>query len=427
MKKELKIGLLGLGVVANGVVELLAAQKEKIAKQTGVTLTLEKVLVLDKTGKEAFANENNCELVTKLEEITQDPTIDIVIELIGRISPAKEYILAALNEKKHVVTANKDLIAQHGTELIEAAKANQVGFYYEASVAGGIPILRSLTTSYMADEITSIQGIVNGTTNYMLTKMVENKMPYSAALEEAQALGFAESDPTNDVDGIDAAYKMIILGAFAFGMKLTMADLKVQGIRNLALEDVFSAQALGYEVKLIGEVKKEIVGVFASVGPVLIPKSHPLAMVKNENNGVYIESRGIGQSMLYGPGAGALPTATSVLADLIAIAQITQGTQVYPPFNSFSQETLIAPQSTIKNNYYLSVALPEGVVPEEAMIQPLRDKNHAIPFFKLENSARLLLIIEAITDEELATILSFVNQKGKVQGIIRMMGEFDEN
>lgn len=427
MKKEIKIGLLGLGVVATGVVELLAIQKKKIEDQTGVRLTLTKVLVLDKTGKENVAKENGFELVTKLEEITEDPTIDVVIELIGRISPAKEYILAALNQKKHVVTANKDLIAQHGGELIQVAKDNQVGFYYEASVAGGIPILRSLSTSYLADEITSIQGIVNGTTNYMLTKMVENKMDYSAALDEAQALGFAESDPTNDVDGIDAAYKMIILGAFAFGMTITLDDLKIQGIRDLALEDVFSAQSLGYEVKLIGEVKKETEGISASVGPVLIPRTHPLAMVKNENNGVYIESRGIGQSLLYGPGAGALPTATSILADLIAIGQMAQGTQVYPPFNGLNQETKIAPRETIKNNYYMSVALSEDVEAEETIIKPLKDKKIALPFFKIEGSKRLLLFIEAMTDEALQSVLSFINQQGKVQGVIRMMGEFDEN
>lgn len=422
MKKEMKIGLLGLGVVATGVVELLAKQREKMEQQTGVTFTLAKVLVLDKTGKESLAQSHGFELVTTLEEITEDPTIDIVIELIGRISPAREYILAALNQKKHVVTANKDLIAQHGEELIQAAIDHEVGFYYEASVAGGIPILRSLSTSYLGDEITSIQGIVNGTTNYMLTKMVENQMDYAAALAEAQGLGFAESDPTNDVDGIDAAYKMIILGAFAFGMTLSMADLKIQGIRDLALEDVFSGRGLGYEVKLIGEVKKEETGVSASVRPVLISKNHPLAMVKNENNGVYIESEGIGQSLLYGPGAGAWPTATSILSDIMAIGSLANSSQVYPPFNPLKQETIVAAPELVKNNYYISVLLTDSEKEPRFLAN-----NPKIVFSQEEEANRLILLTTAMTDEELQQLSDFIHLEGKIQGVIRMMGEYNEN
>lgn len=427
MKKEMNIGLLGLGVVATGVVEMLAIQKHKIEKQTGVTLNLSKVLVLDKAEKQALAAEHGFELVTELKEITEDPTIDIVIELIGRISPAKDYILAALRHKKHVVTANKDLIAQHGEELIQVAKDHHVGFYYEASVAGGIPILRSLSTSYMADHITSIQGIVNGTTNYMLTKMVEEKMDYATALAKAQALGFAESDPTNDVDGIDAAYKMIILGAFAFGKSLTINDLSIEGIRRLDLADIFSAQSLGYEVKLVGEVKQTSAGISASVGPVLLTKEHPLATVKNENNGVYIESRGIGKSMLYGPGAGALPTATSVLADLIEIAKQSQGTQLYPPFNELKEELPLAPKEMIVNHYYLSVRLAEAMASQDKVNAYLEDQKQAIAFSKTEEVDRLILLLKNMTDEQLQEQLSFVAQLGEVQSVLRIMGEIDEN
>ncbi|MHC5268097.1 homoserine dehydrogenase [Enterococcus sp. LJL98] len=422
MKKERKIGLLGLGVVATGVVELLAKQSEKIAEQTGVTFKLAKVLVLDKTGKEAIARTHGFELVTSLEEITEDPTIDVVIELIGRISPAKEYILAALNQKKHVITANKDLIAQHGPQLIQTAAKNQVGFYYEASVAGGIPILRSLSTSYLADEITSIQGIVNGTTNYMLTQMVENKLEYTEALAQAQALGFAESDPTNDVDGIDAAYKMIILGAFAFGVELSLNDLTIEGIRGLALTDIASAQSLGYEVKLIGEVKKINGGLTASVGPILVPQSHPLAMIKNENNGIYIESEGIGQSLFYGPGAGAFPTATSILSDLFTLGHLIQETTSVTPFNPLKKSMAKIAPTVVEKHYYLSVTFPTN---REKTL--LSSKINRFVSFEVEEEARLLLLTKALTDETLQELLDLINQEATVQGVIRMIGEYNEN
>lgn len=427
MKKELKIGLLGLGVVATGVVERLAAQHKQIAEQTGVNLTIAKALVLDTSEKASLAKEHGFELVTTLEAITENAEIDIVIELIGRISPAKEYILAALKNGKHVVTANKDLIAQHGSEIIKVAKANNVAFYYEASVGGGIPLLRPLATSYLADTITSVKGIVNGTTNYMLTKMMEEKMDYQTALEQAQSLGFAESDPTNDVDGIDAAYKMMILASFAFGSQLQMSDLSIQGIRQVQAADVEMAQELGYEVKLIGEVKQVTDGVTARVSPVLVPQNHPLAMIKNEYNGVFIESQGIGQSLLFGPGAGALPTATSVLADLIEIADRTKNNQGFLPFNRKTQQAPVADRGKVKENYFVSLTIEEETSLTD-WLQSITEKGYPVVYHKFNaQTKRLTLIVNQLTPFEYESLIVELNTKGKVQGQLGVMGEFNEN
>lgn len=428
MKKEMKIGLLGLGVVATGVVERLAAQQKQIEEQTGVKLTIARALVLDPAEKAVFANAHGFELTTKLEDITENAEIDIVIELIGRISPAKEYILTALKNGKHVVTANKDLIAQHGQEIIEVAKAQNVAFYYEASVGGGIPLLRPLATSYAADTITSVKGIVNGTTNYMLTKMMEDQLDYQTALEQAQHLGFAESDPTNDVDGIDAAYKMIILGAFAFGAKLKVADLSIQGIRNVQAADVEVAQSLGYEVKLIGEVKKVGEGVTASVSPVLVAKNHPLAMIKNEYNGVFIESQGIGQSLLYGPGAGALPTATSVLADLVEIADRTQGNQDFAPFNRKVANDLLVNRENVKENYFISVSLETSVIETDEFVKVIIEQGYRVVYKAIdEQKNRLSLIVNQLTPKDYQALLTELATQGSIQGQLGVMGDFNEN
>ena len=220
MEKRLKIGLLGLGVVGSGVVKVIAQNSAKILSATGIKLEVAKVLVRDGEDKKAIADTYGFTLVQDITAITEDPEIDIVVEVMGKIEPAKSFILSALKHGKHVVSANKDLIAQYGNELVATAQQNECYFYYEASVAGGIPILRTLSNSFLADEITEVFGIVNGTTNYMLTQMVENHLAYETALKQAQTLGFAESDPTNDVDGIDAAYKAIILTRFAFEQDL---------------------------------------------------------------------------------------------------------------------------------------------------------------------------------------------------------------
>lgn len=355
MDKTLNIGLLGLGVVGSGVVEVLARQQEKLRDETGIKIQIVKSLVRVGEDKSQIAKKYGFELVTDIQDIINDPNIDVVVELIGKVHPAKEFITQALENGKHVVTANKDLIAQHGVELNQVAKSHQVSLFYEASVAGGIPILRTMTNNYLADEITNVLGIVNGTTNYMLTKMLTEGLSYDEALQKAQELGFAESNPTNDVDGIDAAYKMVILSQFAYGMDVKMSDLSIEGIRQVSAEDVAFAKKAGYEIKLIGRTRKIQDAIEVSVGPTLVSVNHPLASIKDEYNGVYLESTGINQSMFYGPGAGALPTATSVVSDLLAIAINRKNQQPAPLFNNYHRPTKLLHDSQIVDRYYLYI------------------------------------------------------------------------
>lgn len=354
MGKQLNVGLLGMGVVGSGVCQVLAEQKAAIKARTGVEIAITKALASPYEDKSAIADKYGFSLTTTVEEIFADPAIDVIVELIGKISPAKEFILAALAHKKHVVTANKDLIATHGPELLAAAKEAGVSLYFEASVGGGIPILRTLSTHYLPDTITDIFGIINGTTNYMLTKMVAEGVSYETALLEAQEKGFAESDPTNDVDGIDAAYKMVILTKFAFGMTIALEDIDIKGIRGLSIDDIQQAAAFGYDVKLIGAAQKNDTGsVSVSVGPVLVPQSHALASIKSEFNGIFIKSTGIGQSMVYGPGAGSRPTATSVVADLTELAK-HEAEGIVAPFLQFEASTNLASPTEKIDRYYLS-------------------------------------------------------------------------
>lgn len=358
---SIKIALLGFGTVASGVPFLLKENNEKIVQAAHSEIEITKVLVKDIAEKERLlAAGNHFNFVTTIDEILNDKEVSIVVELMGRIEPAKNFITRALEAGKHVVTANKDLLAVHGTELLEIANKNKVALYYEAAVAGGIPILRTLVNSLASDKITRLLGVINGTSNFMLTKMLEEGWSYEAALSEAQQLGFAESDPTNDVDGIDAAYKMTILSQFAFGMTVKFEDVAHQGIRKITPEDVTVAQQLGYVVKLVGSIEETKSGLAAEVTPTFLPKSHPLASVNGVMNAVFVESIGIGESMYYGPGAGQKPTATSVVADIIRIVRrINEGT-VGKAFNEFQRERVLAKPEDVKSSYYFSILTPDS-------------------------------------------------------------------
>lgn len=352
----INIALLGFGTVASGIPFLLKENGEKITAQAGTEIQIAKVLVRDDAEKQGLlAQGHQYEFVTDITAILNDDTIDIVIELMGRIEPAKTFITQALQAKKHVVTANKDLLAVHGTDLLKVATDNGVVLYYEAAVAGGIPILRTLANSYTADKITKILGVVNGTSNFMMTKMVDEGWTYDEALAEASRLGYAESDPTNDVDGIDAAYKMVILSQFAFGMTIKFEDVRHEGIRHITPEDVKLAQKLGFVIKLVGEIVERPSGIYAEVVPTFLPKNHQLATVNGVMNAVFVESIGINEAMFYGPGAGQKPTATSVVADVIELAKGINKGDVLPAFNTFTRETVYATKEDLVDKYYFAI------------------------------------------------------------------------
>ncbi|MDQ0219655.1 homoserine dehydrogenase [Peribacillus cavernae] len=258
-------------------------------------------------------------LTTNPNDIFDDPDIDVVIEVMGGIEETRSLLVKALRNKKHIVTANKDLMALHGPELLLEATANQCDLFYEASVAGGIPILRGLVDGLASDRITKMMGIVNGTTNFILTKMSKNGSAYEDVLKEAQELGYAEADPTSDVSGLDAARKMAILSTLGFSMTIDLDDVKVQGITEISKDDLEYSQKLGYTMKLIGIASRYGEKVEVSVQPTLLPETHPLASVNDEYNAVYVYGEAVGETMFYGPGAGSLPTATAVVSDLVNV------------------------------------------------------------------------------------------------------------
>ncbi len=355
--KNIKLGLLGLGTVGSGVLQMIQQNTDKIFEITGCRLTVKTALVRNIDKYQKYAGEVH--LTTDFDEILRDDEIEIVVELIGGIQPAKDYIIKLLKNRKIVVTANKDLIALDGPELMAIAHKNHSDLMFEASVAGGIPILRTIANSFVADQITEVKGIVNGTTNYILTQMKQQGWSYQQALAKAQQLGFAESNPTSDITGKDAAYKMIILSQFAFGTQLSLDDVNVEGVDHLTDYDVIQADRFGYVIKLLGIAKLINEGVFVEVGPVLVPHDHPLATVNNEFNAVMVTANAVGDTLFYGRGAGGLPTANSVLSDITTVTKnIILGTNGNS-FNNYQQPYIPANPSAIKYLYYFSLTMPD--------------------------------------------------------------------
>lgn len=319
--KPISIGLLGLGTVGSGVIKIIENHQEKLMHQVGCQIKVKKVLVKE-LGKARAVAIDPAILTTNVEEVINNPDIDVIVEVMGGVEQTREHLLQAIRNKKHIVTANKDLMAVHGGELLTAASENGCDLFYEASVAGGIPIIRSLVDGLSSDRIKKLMGIVNGTTNYILTKMTEEGLAYDDVLKEAQELGYAEANPASDVEGLDAARKMVILATLGFSMKVDLADVKTTGITMVNEEDLHYAKQLGYTMKLLGIAHRDGDDkVEVSVQPTLLPKAHPLASVSNEYNAVYVYGEAVGETMFYGPGAGSLPTATSIVSDLVAVVK----------------------------------------------------------------------------------------------------------
>ena len=317
--KEIKIGLLGSGTVGSGVITVLQMNKETIEQRIGAKLTLEKILVRPEDMTRPILK--GLPTTFELNDILNDPSIEIVIELIGGTKVAKDFLLRAMDAGKHVVTANKDVIAQFGEEVFAAADRNHIHFMFEASVGGGIPIIMPLKRCLTANKLTEVLGIVNGTTNYMLTKMAEDGADYDTVLKEAQALGYAEANPTSDVEGLDAARKAAILASLAFNSRVQLKDVNVEGITKITTADIEYAKSLGYVIKLLAVGKDTDLGVDVRVHPAFLPKSHPLASVNGVFNAIFVRGNSIGEAMFFGPGAGGVPTASAVLSDVIEIAR----------------------------------------------------------------------------------------------------------
>lgn len=399
MVKVLNVGLLGLGTVGSGVPLLIKENQKKIEDITGTRINIKTAFVRNIESKQTIADKFNLNLTTSFTDILEDEEIQVIVEVMGGTTLAKEYIISALKNKKHVVTANKDLIAIHGLELVEIAKENNCFLYYEASVAGGIPILRTISNSMSADEITSISGIVNGTTNFILTQMSQKGLSYDEALQEATRLGYAESDPTNDVEGIDAAYKMVILTRFSFGMDIDPLKIERKGITTVSADDIKTANSLGYSIKLLGFSEKIEEGIHVEVSPVLVPKTHPLSTVENEMNAIFINSFGVGESMYYGPGAGAKPTATSVVSDLITIAKNVSLGISGLSFNTFNNKTTLAKEENVISKHYFSLRVTDEPGVFKRLAEIMLAENVSLEQIKQETEKTATARIMIITHE----------------------------
>lgn len=316
--KPVKVGLLGLGTVGTGVVRIVEGHQEDLSSQVGSPITIERIAVKH-LEKYRSVNVDQNKLTEDPWAVIRDPEIDVIVEVMGGIEQTKTYILEALERGKHIVTANKDLMALHGAEILAKAQEKQCDVFYEASVAGGIPIIRTLIEGFSSDRIMKIMGIVNGTTNFILTKMSQEGASYEDVLAEAQELGYAEADPTSDVEGLDAARKMAILGTLGFRTNVELQDVTVKGISQVTKEDIAYAKRLGYEMKLLGIAERQDDEFSITVQPTMVRKGHPIAAVNGVFNAVYVYGEAVGETMFYGAGAGEMPTATSVVADLVAV------------------------------------------------------------------------------------------------------------
>ncbi|MFW3557989.1 homoserine dehydrogenase [Staphylococcus caprae] len=317
--RELNIALLGLGTVGSGVVKIIEENRQQIKDTINKDIVIKHILVRDTTKKRPL-NISQYHLTEDINEILEDESIDIVVEVMGGIEPTVDWLRTALKRKKHVITANKDLLAVHLKLLEDLAEQNHVALKFEASVAGGIPIVNAINNGLNANNISKFMGILNGTSNFILSKMTREQTSFEEALDEAQRLGFAEADPTDDVEGVDAARKVVITSYLSFNQVIKLNDVKLTGISGTTLSDINAANDLGYKIKLIGKGTYENGRVNASVEPTLIHKTHQLASVENEYNAIYVIGDAVGDTMFYGKGAGCLATGSAVVSDLLNVA-----------------------------------------------------------------------------------------------------------
>ncbi|HIZ64380.1 MAG TPA: homoserine dehydrogenase [Candidatus Blautia pullicola] len=319
-RQVIKAALLGLGTVGTGVYKVLQMQKDEMEQKLGAVVELEKILV--RNLKKAAAKIDKPELLTNnWKEILEDDSIQIVIEVMGGIEPAKTYMLEALAAGKHVVTANKDLVAAHGAEVLDCAASHKCDFLFEAAVAGGIPIIRPLKQCLAGNHLSEVVGIVNGTTNFILTKMTQEGMEFAEALALATRLGYAEADPTADIQGLDAGRKMAIMASIAFNSRVTFDQVITEGITHISSKDIRYAKELGCVIKLLGLARNTESGIEVRVQPMLVPENHPLATVNDSYNAVFVRGDAVGDAMFYGRGAGEMPTASAIVGDVFDIVR----------------------------------------------------------------------------------------------------------
>lgn len=424
----INIALLGMGTVGTGVVKILTKNAHNITQKVGAPVAIKKILVRNPHKSRAITTD--AEFVTDFDTILNDPDIAIVVELMGGETPSKDYMLAALKAGKHVVTANKDVVAKYGRELFGAAEASHVDFLFEASVGGGIPIIRPLKQCLAANQITEIMGIVNGTTNYMLTKMSNEKLDYADVLAEAQAKGYAEADPTADVGGFDAARKIAILASIGFGARVTLEDVSIEGINNISIQDIEYAKELGFIIKLLAIAKEDEHGINVRVHPAFLPTSHPLAAVNDVFNAIFVKGDAVGETMFYGRGAGELPTASAVAADIIDVARDIRHNASSRILCTCFEQKPIYPVDKIESSYYIRLLVEDkpGVLAAIAGAFGAQQVSlhSVIQKRKVEGSTELVLITYRVSDENIRLAMSTLlgmSVVSKVGSVIRVEAE----
>ena len=359
--QSLKVGIIGYGTIGTGVARILLNERELLSKRCGRDVELHTLAELNLQQKPDI-DLSSVKLVKDAGLLLDDDQVDIIVEVVGGVSPAKEFIEKALKRRKHVVTANKELIAKHGAELFSLARENKVCLLCEASSGGGIPIIQALTSALVANRFQKIYGILNGTTNYILTKMHEEGADFTSVLKEAQKLGYAEADPSSDVDGHDVAYKLSILGCFAFDSYFDTAKIYREGIRSISHRDIELACEFGYVIKLLAiGVAIDDDNVELRVHPVMLPREHPLAAVSGSFNAVYVEGNSVGETMFYGRGAGELPTASAIVGDIVHIARYAcpDGDAFPLQFGTGKKKTLVS-IGEIVSQYYLRLIVRDS-------------------------------------------------------------------
>jgi homoserine dehydrogenase len=425
--RVLRVGLLGAGHVGAEVFRLMIANQDDLAARSGVGLVITKVAVRDL--KAPRPGIDSSVLTDDPDSVVTDPNIDLVIEVMGGVEPARTLILKAMENGKAVVTANKALLAKHGAELFHASDLADVDFYYEAAVAGAIPILRPLAESLVGDHVERVMGIINGTTNYILTRMHEAGASFEDALKEAQALGYAEADPTADVDGFDAAAKAAILAGLAFHTQVTDEDVYREGIRQITADDVSVAKAMGFVIKLLAIAEaNELHGsneetISVRVHPTMIPANHPLAAVRESFNAVFVKCESAGELMFYGRGAGGTPTASAILGDLVAVARNRNEGSLGPTETDYA-DLDIAPLGVSRTRYLIrmDVADVPGVLASVASTVAKNDVS--IMTVRQEGrgaDAELVVLTHVAREDALASTVTDLRNLDVVQKVVSVI------
>jgi homoserine dehydrogenase len=424
-----RVGLLGCGHVGSALVRLIDGHSPVIEARAGVKIEVARVAVRN------LAKERDVDLAADrfthdAEEVVNDPSLDVIVEAIGGIEPARSLILAALGQGKPVVTANKELLANFGRELFEAAEDRGVDLLFEASVCGGVPLIRALRESLAGDRIRRIMGIVNGTTNFVLTRMTESGASFHDALAEAQTLGYAERDPTADVEGFDAAAKAAILASIAFGANVVAGDVYREGISGLTAGDIESARNLGYVVKLLALAEEVDGEVAVRVHPAMVPLGHPLASVRDSFNAVFIEAEAAGDLMLYGRGAGGMPTASAVLGDLIDAAKNLAGGGRGATMGAITRKR-VRPIDEMESQFYLLIEVADRPGVLAAIASAFGEHGVSIKSMQqqgIADDARLIFVTHKARERDLEATMHSVRQLDvvhKVGSVLRVVGEDD--